>query len=132
MAVTSDGPPSFALPGRESDLPRFRSNTPRVEACGKYMTVRFPLNPPERLQVSKNKPKKISRAQSRGAQPVQDAIDKSKSQELWMKIILGVFALALYANTLGHSFAFDDMVVVQGNRFTQQGFAGIPRILTTF
>lgn len=49
-----------------------------------------------------------------------------------MPIILGVFALALYANTLGHRFAFDDAVVVQGNRFTQQGFAGIPRMLSTF
>ena len=49
-----------------------------------------------------------------------------------MKVILGVFALALYANTFGHGFAFDDLVVVQGNKFTQQGVAGIPKILTTF
>ena len=49
-----------------------------------------------------------------------------------MMVILGVFAFALYANTLGHSFAFDDMVVVQGNKFTQQGLAGIPKMLSTF
>ncbi len=49
-----------------------------------------------------------------------------------MQVILGVFALALYANTLGHRFAFDDLVVVQGNKFTQQGLAGIPKMLTTF
>src|ERR1019366_5629555 len=29
-------------------------------------------------------------------------------------------------------FAFDDVVVVQGNKFTQQGFAGITKMLTTF
>lgn len=49
-----------------------------------------------------------------------------------MIIILGVFALALYANTFGHSFAFDDPMVVQANKFTQQGFAGIPKMLSTF
>ncbi len=47
-------------------------------------------------------------------------------------IILGLFALALYANTLGHAFAFDDVVVVQANKFTQEGFAGIPKMLSTF
>ena len=49
-----------------------------------------------------------------------------------MKFILGAFAFALYANTLRDRFAFDDAVVVQGNKFTQQGLAGIPRMLTTF
>ena len=49
-----------------------------------------------------------------------------------MKVILGVFALALYANTFGHSFAFDDVVVVQGNKFTHQGLSGIPKMLSTF
>jgi Flp pilus assembly protein TadD len=86
----------------------------------------------ERLQVSKNKPTKKPHAQSPGPKPVQRAIDPGNRQQLWMKIILGVFALALYANTFGHSFAFDDMVVVQGNKFTQQGLAGIPKMLSTF
>ena len=36
------------------------------------------------------------------------------------------------ANTLGHGFAFDDLVVVQSNKFTHQGLAGIPKMLTTF
>jgi Flp pilus assembly protein TadD len=83
--------------------------------------------------VRKNKPKKRPHAQSPGAQPVQHAMDAGKSRELlWMKIILGVFVLALYANTFGHGFVFDDMVVVQSNKFTQQGFAGIPKMLSTF
>jgi Flp pilus assembly protein TadD len=86
----------------------------------------------ERVPVGKNKPKKKPPAQSPGAEPVQRAVDAGKDRELWMKIILGVFALALYANTFGHRFVFDDMVVVHSNKFTQQGFAGIPKMLSTF
>ena len=47
-------------------------------------------------------------------------------------IILGAFVLALYANTFRNGFAFDDLVVVTGNKFTQQGFAGISKMLSTF
>lgn len=49
-----------------------------------------------------------------------------------MKIILGAFVLALYANTFRNGFVFDDLIVVHGNRFTQQGLAGIPKMLTSF
>ncbi len=49
-----------------------------------------------------------------------------------MPIILALFTVALYANTFGHGFAFDDLVVVTGNKFTQQGVAGIPKMLSTF
>jgi Flp pilus assembly protein TadD len=62
---------------------------------------------------------------------VQHAIDAGKRQELWMKIILGVFAAGLYANTLANRFAIDDLMVIQINRFTRQGLAGIPKMLTT-
>jgi Flp pilus assembly protein TadD len=76
--------------------------------------------------------KKGPPAQSAGSNPGQRAVDAGGRQERWMMIILGVFALVLYANTFGHSFAFDDLVVVQGNKFTQQGLAGIPKMLGTF
>ncbi|HEV8411363.1 MAG TPA: DUF1736 domain-containing protein, partial [Gemmatimonadaceae bacterium] len=69
---------------------------------------------------------------SRDPRHVQHVVDPGTRQELWMRIILGVFALALYANTLGNRFAFDDAVVVQGNKLTHQGFAGIPKLLSTF
>jgi tetratricopeptide (TPR) repeat protein len=89
-----------------------------------------------RLRVNKKKPNTKSRGQSPGPQQVVQAADAGSRQELrqelWMKVILGVFALALYANTLGHGFAFDDVVVVQANKFTHQGLAGIPKILSTF
>jgi protein O-mannosyl-transferase len=87
---------------------------------------------PERLPMGKSKPKRKLHAPPPGPKPVQDALDAGKSQELRMKVMLGVFALALYANTFGNRFAFDDAIVLQGNRFTQQGFAGIPKMLTTF
>ncbi len=79
-----------------------------------------------------NKPKKKLQAQSSAPRPVQHAVDAGNRQELWMKVILALFAFALYANTIGHSFSLDDVAVVQGNKFTQQGFAGIPKMLTTF
>ncbi len=36
-----------------------------------------------------------------------------------------VFALILYANTLGHDFALDDAIVITDNAFTQKGFGGL-------
>ena len=48
----------------------------------------------------------------------------------WAYIFLFVFAIVLYANTLTHEFAFDDSVVITGNKYTQQGFAGIKTLAT--
>lgn len=45
-------------------------------------------------------------------------------------IFLFLFALALYANTLGHDFALDDALFITQNKFTLQGTDGIPEIMT--
>jgi len=45
----------------------------------------------------------------------------------WLFAILGA---GLYLNTLGHQYAFDDYIVITGNSFTQQGFAGIYDLMT--
>jgi Flp pilus assembly protein TadD len=45
-------------------------------------------------------------------------------------LAVAALALALYANTLGHSYAFDDGVVIRQNAYVQQGFAGIGKIMT--
>lgn len=82
--------------------------------------------------MPKNRQKKTPREQSPGAEPVQATVAAGAKQDLWMKVILGAFTLALYANTFGNKFAFDDAVVVQANKFTYLGLAGIPKILTTF
>ena len=48
------------------------------------------------------------------------------------KATIVVFALAalLYANTLGHGYVQDDAIVISDNFLTQQGFEGIPGLLT--
>jgi hypothetical protein len=65
------------------------------------------------------------------AEPVQRARGAGKSLELRMMVVLGVFAASLYANTFANRFAVDDLMVVQLNRFTREGLAGIPKMLTT-
>ncbi|MFH1004859.1 MAG: tetratricopeptide repeat protein [Bacteroidota bacterium] len=48
----------------------------------------------------------------------------------WIYIFLFVFAIGLYLNTLNHDFAFDDSVVITGNKFTKQGTKGIYELVT--
>jgi protein O-mannosyl-transferase len=48
---------------------------------------------------------------------------------IWLLAILSFF---LFANTLTHGFVLDDIAVIEQNRFVQDGFAGIPKIMTTF
>jgi tetratricopeptide (TPR) repeat protein len=45
-------------------------------------------------------------------------------------LLIAVLAVALYANTLGNGYAFDDGVVIRENTYVQQGFGGIGKILT--
>lgn len=44
-------------------------------------------------------------------------------------LLFGISAL-VYVNTLGHGFALDDSIVITGNEYTKQGFAGIGDHLT--
>ncbi len=48
----------------------------------------------------------------------------------WLGWALAVFGFLLYANTLGHGYAFDDSIVITENSFTQQGFGGIYDLMT--
>lgn len=43
--------------------------------------------------------------------------------------VLGVVATGLYVNTIGFDYAFDDNIVITGNRYTQQGLQGIGKLL---
>ena len=45
-------------------------------------------------------------------------------------VIIFVFSLVLYANTLWNDYAQDDAIVITDNMFTKQGFKGIPGFLT--
>lgn len=44
---------------------------------------------------------------------------------------LFVFAFAIYANTISHSYALDDDIVIVKNEYTQQGLSGLKEIFTT-
>ena len=45
-------------------------------------------------------------------------------------ISLAVFAFILYANTFNHGYVLDDYSAITINRFVQEGFAGIPKLMT--
>ena len=44
-------------------------------------------------------------------------------------IILFIFGILLYANTINHEYAQDDAIVIYDNMYTTQGIAGIPGLL---
>ncbi len=46
-------------------------------------------------------------------------------------IIFG-FAFLLYANTIGHDFAWDDKIVIQENERVQEGISGIPNLFLKY
>lgn len=48
----------------------------------------------------------------------------------WLGWVLFALAWLLYANTLGHGYAFDDSIVITENQFTKQGLAGIKDLAT--
>lgn len=50
----------------------------------------------------------------------------------YVPYVLAILSFIVYASTLGHGFALDDVAVISNNKFVQQGVAGIPKILTTF
>jgi hypothetical protein len=54
----------------------------------------------------------------------------TQSYPWWLLLALFAFAFALYANTLGHGYAFDDSIVIVENSFTKKGFAGIKDLAT--
>lgn len=46
-------------------------------------------------------------------------------------IILALLSFVLYADTLGNKYALDDGIVIEKNRYVQEGFSGIGKIMTT-
>lgn len=46
--------------------------------------------------------------------------------------VLAAFAFLLYSQTIGFSFALDDVAVFTGNEFVKDGFGGFGKILSTF
>ncbi len=52
------------------------------------------------------------------------------SRFAFQALFVAAVAIALYANTLGNGYAFDDGIVIRQNAYVQQGFAGLGKILT--
>ena len=44
--------------------------------------------------------------------------------------VLVIVPIILYANTFSHNYALDDQIVITGNKFVKEGFAGIGKILS--
>ena len=57
--------------------------------------------------------------------------DSNRKMILYQMLAVFFFAFALYANTISNEYAVDDTIVITKNKLTQQGFAGIPKIMTT-
>jgi tetratricopeptide (TPR) repeat protein len=54
----------------------------------------------------------------------------SSKRWLWPYVLIAVLAAACYLNTLSHGYALDDTLVISENKFTKQGLAGIPELLS--
>lgn len=44
-------------------------------------------------------------------------------------IVIAVIAFLLYSNTIGHEYALDDSGAITGNRYVQEGFSGVFKLL---
>jgi len=82
--------------------------------------------------MSKKKKDKQLKKQQTGIKQsaASSSLLKEKRVGTWSYIFLFVFAVLLYSNTINHDFAFDDSVVITGNKYTKQGFDGIKTLAT--
>lgn len=48
----------------------------------------------------------------------------------WLALLCSVMGFLLYMNTIRHGYVLDDSTVITSNRFVQEGFSGIPKLLT--
>jgi tetratricopeptide (TPR) repeat protein len=79
----------------------------------------------------KSKPPSASKpAQKRKLTTLRSANVPARTKQI-LCCIVAALAIFFYAGTYGHDFAYDDIAVVQGNRFVQRGFSGIGDILHT-
>ena len=70
------------------------------------------------------------------AAPTQPQQTPAKEPQHWFNfrlqcVLIALLGFVLYANTLNHEYAFDDMMAIVDNDYVQQGASGIPRIMTS-
>ena len=67
---------------------------------------------------------------SKKADPVKKTGSKNKNS--WMKWVVFVLPVIIYANTLGNSYSMDDdLVTTESQKITTQGISALPTIFTT-
>ncbi|NND35095.1 MAG: hypothetical protein HKN76_21090 [Saprospiraceae bacterium] len=55
---------------------------------------------------------------------------KPRISAAWIYVILLVFAVGIYANTLGHDYVLDDAILITENAYTKKGVAGLKDIFS--
>jgi tetratricopeptide (TPR) repeat protein len=56
---------------------------------------------------------------------------KGVKQLKWLQLVIFLFPLLIYSNTIWNDYALDDAMVITHNQFTQNGFEGLKDIFTT-
>lgn len=81
-----------------------------------------------------DKIKRMKKTATATLKPAAKAMERSfvPLAQKWHLPLIIIAALAAYINTLGHSFALDDVAVISQNSIVKQGFKGIPHLLNTF
>lgn len=67
---------------------------------------------------------------ARKANPATRTITQASNRHVlrWQWLFIGIAAVLLYINTIGHDYAQDDAIVITENEFTTQGISGIDDI----
>jgi Tfp pilus assembly protein PilF len=61
-----------------------------------------------------------------------DDVPRISFKEEFFYLIIVIFTFCLYANTLGHQWALDDLPIFRDNAFVTKGISGYKEIMTTF
>jgi len=86
------------------------------------------VQPQKKKQQLKNKPKSnsVKGVQHRGSPKMKEA---GFEVNYLFGFVVSAMAFLVYANTIGHGYALDDVAAVTDNKYVQEGFAGIPKLL---
>jgi protein O-mannosyl-transferase len=86
--------------------------------------------------MSKKNKKPIPNSQKEGPSVFEPnlTVENTSQTDFWLNsrlqaLVIFALSFALYANTLTHKFCQDDAIVITDNKYTVEGFAGIPDIL---
>ncbi|MBI2966384.1 MAG: DUF1736 domain-containing protein [Bacteroidetes bacterium] len=84
------------------------------------------------MNKQKKKSGNIKKVQTTSPPSIPPVQNSGYNNKKFIAGFLFVFSFLLYANTISHDYALDDVAVIQQNKFTKQGIQGISSMLTTF